>query len=129
MFIIKVLIMLANYPSSSMMERVYEQNAQQNVSVQRNISVVLPIPFVNMDPNNVTNVDGLASISHLTIHSTQMQERWFWLRGHVVLFPESSFGSEDFTACFRPWVLPVQLWLYICYQREHWRLYYRSHPL
>ena len=56
MFIIKVLIMLANYPSSSIMERVYEQNAQQNVSVQHNISVILPIPFVNIDPNNLSTM-------------------------------------------------------------------------
>ena len=32
-----------------------------------------------MQRSNVTHVDGLASISHLTIHSMQMQERWFWL--------------------------------------------------
>ena len=34
MFIVNVVIMLSNDPSSSMMERVYEQNAQQNISVQ-----------------------------------------------------------------------------------------------
>ena len=99
MFIVNVLIMLANDPSSFTMERVYQQNAKQNISVQH-ISVFLHIPFVIVDPNNLstiyilimyaadtlTNVDGLASISHFTIHSTQMQERWFWLRGRVVPF-------------------------------------------
>ena len=115
--------MIANYPSSSRLKRVYEQNAQHNFSVQQ-ICCPPTIPFVNIDPNNqstmyrcilyeadnVTNWDGLASVSQLTI-STQMQERWFWLRAHVVLFPALSFGSEGFTPCFRPWVLSVPLWL------------------
>ena len=34
MFIINVPIMLANDPSSSIMERVYGKNAEQNISVQ-----------------------------------------------------------------------------------------------
>ena len=68
-----------------------------------------------MQRSNVTNVDGLASISHLNI-STQMQEIMSMVlaeavRGHVVLFPALSIGSEGFNSCFRPWVLPVQLWL------------------
>ena len=100
MVIINVLIMLTNDPSSFTMERVYQQNAQQNISVQHISAVVLTMTFVMVDTNNLstiyiliiyaadnlTNVDGLASISHLTIHSTQMQERWFWLRGRVVPF-------------------------------------------
>ena len=58
MFIINVLIMLANDLPSSRMERagLYVQNAQQNISEQASIYVVLPIPFVNMDPNNIDNV-------------------------------------------------------------------------
>ena len=47
--------MLVNDPSSSRMERVYEQTAQQNITVQH-IYVVLPIPFVNMDPNNLSTM-------------------------------------------------------------------------
>ena len=95
---------------------------------QRTASVVLPIPFVNMDPNNIStiyiwimyaaeqrNKCGWSCINITFDHPLNanlvMQERWFWLSGNVVLFPASSFGSEDFTACFRPWVLPVQLWL------------------
>ena len=87
-------------------------------------SAVLPLPFVNMDPSKLStmyacillaaeqlkrNVDGIASLSSLTFH-LKRQERWFWLRGNLLSFPASTFGSEDFTTCFRPRVRWVPLW-------------------
>ena len=36
------------------------------------------------EQRNTINVDGLASISHLAIHSMPMQERLFWLMGHAL---------------------------------------------
>ena len=42
--------MLANYPSSSKLERVYEHSAQENLERTGHLlSSKLPLPFVNMD--------------------------------------------------------------------------------
>ena len=53
--------------------------------------------------NNAANVESLASQSHSTNHSMQGQDKWFWRRGHIVLFPAASFDSEDSTSCFHSW--------------------------
>ncbi len=72
MFIINILIMLANDPSSSMMEQVYEQNAQQNVSVHSCIWIRTTYRQCTygfcMQRSNVTHMDGLAAISHKLDH-------------------------------------------------------------
>ena len=41
--------MLANDPSSSMLERVYEQSVQET-------SAILPLPFMNMDPSKLSKM-------------------------------------------------------------------------
>ena len=43
--------MLANDPSSSKLERVYEQSAKAYIT-----SAVLPLPFVNMDPSTLSTM-------------------------------------------------------------------------
>ena len=106
--------MLANDPSSSMLERVYEQSAQQNLSVQHSTSAVLPLPLVIMDPTKLSTmctcillaaeqrkkiVDSIASLSRLTF-PLQRQQRWFWLRGNLLSFAASAFGSEVFITGF-----------------------------
>ena len=48
--------------------------------------------------NNIANVNSLASLS--TNHCTERQYKWSWMRGHLVLFPVSSFYSEDSTSSF-----------------------------
>ena len=58
--------------------------------------------------NNARNEDCIASLSTLTFH-LKRQDRWFWLTGNLLSFQASTFGSEDFTTCFRPWVRSVLL--------------------
>ena len=96
--------MLANYPSSSKLERVYEQSAHENLE---RTSLLLSshsirehgpkqaIDNVHMQ-NNESYVDGIAPLSSLTFH-LKRHERWFWLRGNLLYFPASTFGSEHFT--------------------------------
>ena len=45
-------------------------------------------------------VGPITPLSSLTFH-LKIQEIWFWLRGNLLSFPASTFGSEDFTTCFR----------------------------
>ena len=45
--------MLANDPSSSKLERDYEQSAQENLE---RTSTVLPLTFVNMDPSKLSTM-------------------------------------------------------------------------
>ena len=86
-----------------------------------NTSAVLQLPFVNIDPNNLSimytcilyaaeqrNKCGWPCIA-ITFDSPfyAMQERWFWLMGHYLAW---SFGSKNFNSCFRQCVLPVPLW-------------------
>ena len=104
----------------SMMERVFEQNAQQNLSVQH---VVLPIPFVNMDPNNLSamyirimyvaeqgNTCGWSCIYHIWPSTQRKCKRdgsgWPCSPLNGVVFRLGGLHS-----LLRPWVLPVQLWL------------------
>ena len=77
-------------------------------------SAVLPLPLVTMDPTKLSTmctcillaaeqrkqiVDSIASLSRLTF-PLQRQERWFWLRGNLLSFPASAFGSEVFITGF-----------------------------
>ena len=87
--IINLLVMRANYPSSSRLKRMH------SITSAYSISAVLPLPFVNMDPNNLSTMFtcilyaaeqrskwGWSCIAITVDHPLlQRQERWFWLRG------------------------------------------------
>ena len=47
--------MLANDPSSSKLERVYEQSAQENLERIAHL-MSSPLPFVNMDPSKLSTM-------------------------------------------------------------------------
>ena len=93
-------------------------------------SAVLPLPFVN----NVSNqpVDDVFSICggttkqmwtvshHCHLRPTTLRKgkrNGPWLRGPIVLFPASSFDSEDSTSCFPSWARSVSLWAEVDWKR------------
>ncbi len=107
-FVINLLPMLANYPSSSKLERVYEQSAHENLE---RTALLLSSHYHSWtwtqasyrqcthalcyQRNNESYVDCIAPLSSLTF-LLKRQERWFWLRGNLLSFPVSIFGSEEF---------------------------------
>ena len=72
---------------------------------------VLPLPFVNMDPSNLSTIytclqyvaeqRSTCRQSRITVTLGQplyaKQAKLSWLRGRIVVFPASSFDSEDST--------------------------------
>ena len=137
MFTINLLLpMLAIDPLSSRLERVYMGKMQSRTSAY-NPSAVLQLPFVNIDPNNLSimytyilyteeqrNKCGRHCITITFDHPFYaMQERWFWLMGH---YPASPFGSKDFTSCFRPCVLPAPLWPEMVPMHSAYTVLYKS---
>ena len=91
-FVINLLPKLANDPSSSKLERVYEQSENLERTAHLLSSHYRSWTWTQASyrqcthvlcyqRNNVKHVDGIASLSSWTFH-LKTQERWFWLRGN-----------------------------------------------
>ena len=95
-----------------------------SINTEYSTSAVLPLPFVNMDPSNMSTTytclqyvaeqRSKCGQSRITVAFDQplyAKARVMVLAaGSIILFPASSFDSEDSTSYFPSWVRSVSLW-------------------
>ena len=108
------------------MSKMHSSNTEYNTSA------VLPLPFVNMYPINLSTIctclqyvaeqRSKCGQSRITVTFDQplyakAREMVLAAGPHIVLFPTSSFDSEDSTSCFPSLVPSVSLWPEVDWKR------------